>query len=100
MLCSISRILTLRPRLKLEYLSIFICLLVLTPMYNCTEASADGIRKSEPCVEWRGVLSEAGEDYEESEMEVLEAMKVAKFDVLNNKVIDLKLHKLEYKCLI
>jgi hypothetical protein len=53
----------LRPRLKLECLRIFICLLlVLTLTYDCTEVSADGIRKQEPCTELRGVLPEAGKD--------------------------------------
>jgi hypothetical protein len=33
------------------------------------------------------VLSEAGEDYEGSEMEVLETMTAAKFDVVDSKVI-------------
>jgi hypothetical protein len=38
------------------------------------------------------VLPEAGEDYryEGSEMEVLETMTAAKFDVVDNKVIDIK----------
>jgi hypothetical protein len=52
--------------------------------------SADGIWKQEPCPESRGVLPEAGEDYEGSEMEALGTMTAAKFDVDNNKVIDLK----------
>jgi hypothetical protein len=52
--------------------------------------SADGIRRWEPCAELRGVLPEAGEDYEGSEMEVLGTMTAAKFDVVDNKVLDLK----------
>jgi hypothetical protein len=59
--------------------------------------SADGIRKQEPCAESRGVLPEAGEDYEGSEMEVLGTMTAAKFDVVDNKVIDLKSKKYKSK---
>jgi hypothetical protein len=74
----------LRPRLKLEGLSSFRCLLALilartvVCMYS-TEVSAEGIRKRQPCDKSREVLPEAGEKYEGSEMEVLETMKVAKF---------------------
>jgi hypothetical protein len=59
---------------------------------------ADGIWKQEPCLESRGVLPEAGEDYEGSEMEVLGTMTAAKFDVNNNRVIDLKSKKFILKC--
>jgi hypothetical protein len=83
----------LRLRLKLACLSSHICLLVLTLTYDCIEMSADGIRKREPCAESQGVLPEAGEDYEGSEVEVLGTMTVAKFDVVDNKVIDLKSKK-------
>jgi hypothetical protein len=83
-------IFVLRPRLKLEYLSGYICLLVLTLTYDCIEMSADGIRKREPCAESRGVIPEAGEDYEGSQMEVLGTMTAAKFDVVDNKVIHFK----------
>jgi hypothetical protein len=62
------------------------------------EMSADGIRKREPCAEPRGVLPEAGEDYEGSEMEALGTMTAAKFDVVDNKVIDLKSNKYKSKC--
>jgi hypothetical protein len=88
----------LRPRLKLECLSSKISLLVLSLTYDCTEMSADGIWKQEPYPESRGVLPEAGEDYEGSEMEVLGTMTAAKFDVDNNKVIDLKSKKYRFKC--
>jgi hypothetical protein len=88
----------LRPRLKLECLSSKISLLVLSLTYDCTEMSADGIWKQEPCPESRGALPEAGEDYEGSEMEVLGTMTAAKFDVDNNKVIDLKSKKYRLKC--
>jgi hypothetical protein len=73
-------------------------LLVLSLTYDCTEMSADGIWKQEPCPESRGVLPEAGEDYKGSEMEVLGTMTAAKFDVDNNKVIDLKSKKYRLKC--
>jgi hypothetical protein len=43
------------------------------------------------------VLPEAGEDYEGSEMEVWGTMTAAKFDVNNNKVIDLKSKKYRFK---
>jgi hypothetical protein len=68
----------LRPRLKLECLSSLRCLLVLTHTHDCKEVSVEGIRKCRPQEELREVLPEAGEDYEGSEMEVLEAMKEAK----------------------
>jgi hypothetical protein len=79
----------LRPWLKLKCLSSFRCLLVLTlrSTFDCTEVSADRIRKQEPSAESWVVLSEAGEDYKGSKTEVLETMKAAKFDVFNNKVI-------------
>jgi hypothetical protein len=51
---------------------------------------ADGIQKWEPCPELQGVLQETGKDYEGSQMEVLESMKVAEYDLVDNKVIDLK----------
>jgi hypothetical protein len=46
------------------------------------------------------VLPEAGRDYEVFEMEVLETMKAAKFDVLDNKVRDLKSKTLKCKVLV
>jgi hypothetical protein len=48
----------------------------LTLMYYCTEVSDGGNWKCEPCMELRVVLPEAGKDYEDSEMEVLETMKM------------------------
>jgi hypothetical protein len=41
------------------------------------------------------VLPESGKDYEGSEMEVFGTMTAAKFDVVDNKVIDLKLKKIQ-----
>jgi hypothetical protein len=69
----------------------------LTITYNCTEMSADGIWKQEPCTESHGVLPEAGKDYEVSKMEVLETITAEKFNVIDNKVIDLKSKKYRYK---
>jgi hypothetical protein len=69
----------LRPRLKLECMSSFRCILALTLTYNCTKVSAEGIRKCEPGAELREVLPEGVDDYEGSEMKVLETMKAAKF---------------------
>jgi hypothetical protein len=90
------------PKTKLECLSRFRCLLLLTlrSTYDCTEVSADGIQKREPSTELQGVLREAGEDYKGFEIEVLETIKAAKFDVVNNKVIDLKSKTLIYNCSI
>jgi hypothetical protein len=84
--------------LKLECLSSFRCLLVLTLTHDCKEVSAEGIRKCRPWAESREGLPKAGEDYEGSKMEVLETMKAAKFDIINNKIIDLKSKKFKYKC--
>jgi hypothetical protein len=97
MFCSVNRIFVLRPRLKLECLSRYICLLVLTLMY-CTEMSVDGIRKREPYAELQGVLLEVGEDYQGYKMEVFGTMAAAKFDVVDNKLIDLKSKKYKHKC--
>jgi hypothetical protein len=44
--------------------------------------SAEGIRKWESCVESEEVLLEAGEDYESSEMELLETTKAMKFGLI------------------
>jgi hypothetical protein len=69
------------PRQKLECLSIFICLLVLTLMYNCTEVSEDGIGKQEPCADPEGgLVLKAGKDYDGFAMEVLETTTAAKFE--------------------
>jgi hypothetical protein len=51
------------PKTKTGVLSSYICLLVLTLRYDCTEMSADGIWKREPCAELRGVLPEAAKEY-------------------------------------
>jgi hypothetical protein len=47
----------------------------------------DGMGKQEPWVELRGVVPEAGKDYERLEIEVLKTMIVGKLDVINRKVI-------------
>jgi hypothetical protein len=60
--------------------------------------SADGIRKRELLAEVRGVLPEAGEDYEGSEMEVWGTVTAAKFDVVDNKDIKIDLKSKKYKC--
>jgi hypothetical protein len=54
--------------------------------------SLEAIRICEPCMESPEVLPEAaGKDYEGSKMEVLETMKAVKFDIVNHKVIYLKI---------
>jgi hypothetical protein len=51
----------------------------------------DGIRKREPCVESRGVLATGSRRrLRRIRKEVLETMTAATFDVVDNKVIDLK----------
>jgi hypothetical protein len=50
--------------------------------------SADGIWKQEPYPESRGVLPEAGEDYEGSEMEVLGTMTAAIQKNIDLNVLD------------
>jgi hypothetical protein len=61
--------------------------------------SPEGILKRKPCTESREVLPEAGKDYEGPQIDLLETMKKAKFDVMDNKVIDLKSKTLKHNIL-